>query len=238
MNLLLLKPNEVENHMALVRDPRRIQHIQKVLKKSVGNVMDVGLLGGKKGQGQIMSLQKNEIAFEIKLDREPPAKLPIRVILALPRPKVFLRTLFHMTTLGVEEIYFINAFKVEKPYWSAEQLKENKIQEVIELALEQSEDTIPPQLHFKKLFKPFIEDELPSFTSGRLNLVADLSAETPCPVNHGGPMTLALGPEGGWIPYEIEKFLQLGFQSVSLGPRTLRVDTVLCSTLGRIQRLL
>ena len=36
---------------------------------------------------------------------------------------------------------------------------------------------------------------------------------------------LAVGPEGGWNPFELELLDAHGFVAVSAGPRTLRTDT-------------
>ena len=40
-----------------------------------------------------------------------------------------------------------------------------------------------------------------------------------------GPLTLAIGPEGGWTPEELQSFQQAGWVSASLGPTILRVET-------------
>lgn len=39
------------------------------------------------------------------------------------------------------------------------------------------------------------------------------------------PIWVAIGPEGGWTPQEIEAFMAAGFQPVSLGSLTLRAET-------------
>lgn len=39
------------------------------------------------------------------------------------------------------------------------------------------------------------------------------------------PMWVAIGPEGGWTPGEVEAFKLAGFQSVALGELTLRTET-------------
>ena len=36
---------------------------------------------------------------------------------------------------------------------------------------------------------------------------------------------LAVGPEGGWTPYELELFQAHGFEVFGMGPRILRTDT-------------
>jgi len=47
-------------------------------------------------------------------------------------------------------------------------------------------------------------------------------------------LTLAIGPEGGFIPYEIEKFAERGFAAVSLGPRILTVEVAVSSLVSRL----
>lgn len=47
-------------------------------------------------------------------------------------------------------------------------------------------------------------------------------------------MTLAIGPEGGWIPYEVELLAKAGLTPVQLGDRILRVETAVTAMLSRI----
>ena len=49
-----------------------------------------------------------------------------------------------------------------------------------------------------------------------------------------GDIVLAIGPEGGWIPYEVEKFTAAGLQPVQLGERILRVETAVSALLARL----
>ena len=45
---------------------------------------------------------------------------------------------------------------------------------------------------------------------------------------------IAIGPEGGWVPFEIEIMKNIGFQSIHLGPWTLRVEHAVTAALAQI----
>jgi RsmE family RNA methyltransferase len=55
-----------------------------------------------------------------------------------------------------------------------------------------------------------------------------------CPRQVIQQVTLAIGPEGGWIPYELEKLVAAGLQPVQLGERILRVETAVTALIGRL----
>jgi len=46
--------------------------------------------------------------------------------------------------------------------------------------------------------------------------------------------TVVVGPEGGFIPYEIDLLTKNGCQAVSLGNRILRTETSISYILGRL----
>jgi 16S rRNA (uracil1498-N3)-methyltransferase len=50
-------------------------------------------------------------------------------------------------------------------------------------------------------------------------------------------VAVLIGPEGGFSPPEIEKTLEYGFQTVSLGPRILRAETAPVVALALLQAL-
>src|SRR5262249_18632979 len=55
----------------------------------------------------------------------------------------------------------------------------------------------------------------------------DMAAE-----DSSSPLTLAIGPEGGWTPEELKLFQQHGWQFASLGPTILRVETATIAALA------
>lgn len=237
MNLLLLTEDDLlQPNQALVTG-RRARHLRTVLKARPGDRLEAGLLGGLLGTATVLAAAEDSFELELGMDpdrdRPPPPPLPVLLILALPRPKVLRRTLKDLAAMGAKEIVLVNASRVEKSYWQSPFLEEEELRRQLMLGLEQGKDTVLPRVLLRRRFKPFVEDELPALAAGRRCLVAEPTGSKPCPQGISGPMALAVGPEGGWLPYEVEKLAEAGFEAVSLGPRPLRVEAVVPFLLGR-----
>lgn len=163
-----------------------------------------------------------------------PPKLQLTLLLAMPRPKMFRRILQHCASLGVAEIILLNSYRVEKSFWQTPFLQPEVVRENLLLGLEQARDTVLPDVRVEKRFKPFVEDHLPALVGNSLGLVAHPGNYPPCPRAVSGPITLAIGPEGGWLPYEVDKLVDAGLQPVQLGERILRVETAVTALIGRL----
>ncbi|MDX9687984.1 MULTISPECIES: 16S rRNA (uracil(1498)-N(3))-methyltransferase [Halopseudomonas] len=234
MNLLLLdEPDFVSADRVLLRG-RRLQHMREIHQANPGDSLRVGLIGGLMGSGRILSLTAQQAELEVSLDQPPPPKLPLTLLLAMPRPKMFRRILQHCATLGVAQIVLLNSYRVEKSFWQTPFLQPDSIRENLLLGLEQARDTVLPELHIEKRFKPFVEDRLPELLGDSLGLVAHPGDYPPCPRAVDGAVTLAIGPEGGWIAYEVDKLIEAGLQPVQLGERILRVETAVTALLARL----
>lgn len=234
MNLILLFDEDFVDAGRVRLIGRRLQHVLVVHRAEVGQELCVGLVGGMIGRGRVQRLDTEALEMAVMFDRQPPPKLPVTLLLALPRPKVFKRVLLAATSMGVARIVLMNSFRVEKSFWKSPVLGGDKLQEPLMLGLEQSRDTVLPEVLLRPLFKPFVEDELPALCAGTTCLVAHPVAAAPCPCAISGPVTLAIGPEGGFIQYEVEKLVECGFIAISLGERILRVETAVPAVLSRL----
>ncbi len=234
MNLLLLEPGEVTPEgTALLRDHRH-HHLRKVLGSLPGDTLKVGLLGGRCGSAIVEATDENETRLsQIVCQQAPPAKLPLTLILALPRPKAARRICRTAAELGIERLILLNSFRVEKSYWQSPLLSEARILEYFRDGLEQAGDTVLPTLQIEKRFKPFVEDRLPAMLGGKRALVAH-----PYAAGHAlasdTPTVLAIGPEGGFIPYEIDKLCEAGMSGITLGERILRVESAVPTLLAKL----
>ncbi len=244
MNIILAEVGEiVDNRLTLV--DHRAKHIVKVLQSEVGDRVRVGLINGAMGCG-IISAMKKKFPFIVKLDvalHDPPRPQPtLDLILALPRPIMLKRILSQVTALGVGTIHLINANRVEKSFWEAGILQPEEYRSHLLHGLEQAVDTRLPEIRLHPQFKPFIEDLFPSLAvdyhhlllahpTGGL-LLGDVIDRK------NGRIVVAVGPEGGWVEFEVKKFQQQGFSCCTIGERILKVDTAVIALHARISALL
>ena len=234
MNLLLLEDGDFVAPDRVRLQGRRLQHLREVHRAECGDSLRVGRLGGLMGRGELLSLNAEQAELQISLDTPPPAKLPLTLLLAVPRPKMLKRVLQTVSAMGVARLVLLNSYRVEKSFWQTPFLEPAAIREQLILGLEQARDTVLPEVTLEKRFKPFVEDRLPALADGTLGLTGHPGDYPACPRAVEGPVTLAIGPEGGWIPYEVDKLQEAGLAPVQLGERILRVETAVPALLARL----
>nr|WP_276584059.1 16S rRNA (uracil(1498)-N(3))-methyltransferase [Pseudomonas sp. RIT-PI-AD] len=231
--LLLEDADFIAADRAVLRG-RRLLHLHEVHRAENGDSLRVGRLGGAMGRGELVRLEREEAELVVCLDQPPPEKLPLTLLLALPRPKMLRRVLQTVAAMGVPRLVLLNSYRVEKSFWQTPFLEPAAIREQLILGLEQARDTRVPEVSLEKRFKPFVEDRLPGLAAGSLGLLGHPGDYPPCPRAVDGPVTLAIGPEGGWIPYEVDKLSAAGLAPVQLGERILRVETAVTALLARL----
>jgi 16S rRNA (uracil1498-N3)-methyltransferase len=240
MNLIIVDEHEIADNRICLAD-HRAKHIVKVLHSELGDCIKIGILNGKIGIGKITLIRK-KYPFMVEIDPTftslPPEKASLDIILALPRPIMMRRIFSQIASLGIDTIHIVNASRVEKSFWSAGIINADEYMEHLIHGLEQAVDTIPPTVKWYRKFRPFIEDSLPEIK----NSYSDLLLAHPetekklhqCIDEHSKKILLAIGPEGGWVDFEVEKFQEQGFSCFTLGQRILKVDTAVINIHGRV----
>jgi 16S rRNA (uracil1498-N3)-methyltransferase len=233
MNIVLLDPRQTESELWSISSKRQLEHLGTHVDVQVGDTLKVGIREGKRYLTEVMSVSEQQIQLKPLYEEPVPAKLPVTLIVAMPRPKVLRRLIMDSVTLGVEKIILLHSYRVDKSYWQTPFLQQ--LNHYVDLGLEQAGDTIAPQIELHKRFKPFVEDILPTLISAdRPAFVAHPYVEQRMPAGIGHACTIIIGPEGGFIPYEIDLLIKNGCQAVSLGNRIIRTETVIPYVLGRL----
>jgi len=243
MNLIILTSDDAHGNDRYRLCDHRADHIRQILKLEVGDTVDVGLLNGPQGSALIESRTENEIVIRtISMYTAELSAPTVDLICALPRPQTLKKVLFTCGMMGVRRLDLIRANRVERSYYHSPLLQpENYTPHLIE-GLSQGKNTRLPVVNIHERFKPFFEDtyEVRYRTAGEkvtpLLPDRDSSANLNSLVNSRSRRSLvAVGPEGGWVPFEIELMESLGFQRFSLGPWVLRVEHAVTATLAQIE---
>jgi RsmE family RNA methyltransferase len=116
MNLLLIEPDDifVTGYARIVG--RRFEHLRDVLKAKVGSEMRAGVVDGLCGTATLRSMTSDSCELEFCCTQPAPAKLPLTLIVALPRPQTFKKILEQATSMGVADFVFIKTARVEKSF--------------------------------------------------------------------------------------------------------------------------
>ena len=158
--------------------------------------------------------------------------IDITAIIALIKSDKFELILQKLTELGVKKIVPYNAYRsIVKEKKSDKKLLRYK--KILMEASEQCHRNIVPEITEAIDLK-----DIDTYLSD-LNLIAyeKESADIKAKLKNKQSITFIIGPEGGFDPNEYQKFVDKGFESISLGKRILRAETAaiyLASIIGDV----
>jgi 16S rRNA (uracil1498-N3)-methyltransferase len=229
VNLILLDEHDrLDDDLVMVSDARAT-HLLDVLRVTPGETVRIGRIDGPRGQAVVESASEGSVTLRCAFEDHTPDRPLVDVLLAVPRPKVMRRLWAQFAALGVGQIILTNAQRVERPYFDTHVLAETYYRPLLVEGLQQARDTRLPIVSVHRQFRILIEDRLDTLFRGGRRLVADASGQTSVSDAIAGDsrdrVLMAIGPEGGWNAFELDLLRRHGFQCVSMGPRTLRVDT-------------
>ncbi|MCB0415622.1 MAG: 16S rRNA (uracil(1498)-N(3))-methyltransferase [Bdellovibrionales bacterium] len=231
MNLILIDQNQIIKPNLALLNNYQSEHLQSVLNAEIGDTFNIGVVGGLIGKGCYTKLSSKGALLHFEVDTPPPQKLPLSIYIALPRPKHISRIVESLTSLGVSSIHFFHSYKVNKSFWSSDLINPKRILSSCRSGLEQSKDTILPTISFHRYFKPFVEDELPLLSFEGTKIIAHPYAEqyNTHQKKERSYTHLVLGPEGGFIDFELDLIQKQGFQIYRFNDRVLKLETAAIS---------
>lgn len=241
MNIILFSHDEARQNTVTLSD-RRAQHIIKILKAKIGDTLTTGAMNGGQGTSRIAALSKTSVTFTDINHSTIQPRPTVDLVMALPRPIMLKRVLAQIATFGVDHLFLINSNRVEKSFFSSSKLQPEKMHQRLQEGLEQASATALPTISIHTRFKPFVEDTLPQHMAHyNYSGIAHPRGTTPIhgiiPTKAEGKVLLVIGPEGGWVEYEVDKFNKTGIKSFTMGSRILRVDSVVPALLSQVSLL-
>jgi 16S rRNA (uracil1498-N3)-methyltransferase len=236
VNLLLVEAAEVTTEQTCVVDGRRALHLRSVIGVTVGQVVRAGVIGGGIGTAEVMSDDGAAITLRLAITADAPPPLPIELVIAVPRPKVLTRVIETAATFGVARIDLTNAWRVDKSYLSSPRLLPEALAYAVRFGAEQGVTTHLAPIAVHERLMGLLDERwpVPETIRRTTKLIAHPGAPPIEQATTTGPLTLAIGPEGGWIQREVDTFIERGFTPVSIGSQILRVETAIAAALGQL----
>lgn len=209
------------------------QHLAKVLRLAPGREVEVFDGEGRRVRALVESVGKRESVLRLAERCEPAASTPprLRVAVAIPKAKRAQRLLEALTELGADEILPLECARSVSSAPSAERAQ----RWILESCKQCRRDRLPSYSAPRtpaQLLEALAADELGLVCdTGQAQPLRDALPEAP-----PSAVTLAIGPEGGFRPDELE-LLRARFVPISLGPRVLRIETAAPAVVAGLRAL-
>jgi len=231
MNSLILK-----NSDGLITEPKIISHLHETLKAQTGEKFKCTILGKGLTLGTIESLTARECRLKFS-ELSPAQPQWFNLVVGVSRPQTSKKILEHSTTFGAKSIHFFKAELSEKSYLNSKVFESDEMQDYLIAGLSQSGiygelpnvkvDKFNPAESYSNVPQKFILDL--NGEDNFLQLAESLNFDT--------PITLAVGPERGFISKDIEHFHRAGFKSVKISSSILRVEHAIYSAVSQLELL-
>jgi 16S rRNA (uracil1498-N3)-methyltransferase len=215
-------------------------HLRSVLRLRVGDGVEISDGGGRHASGDLMA---GGVRLRSDTSSVPRPAPPMHVVHALPKGRKLDEVVRACVELGMDALLPVAADRsVRRPEGARAAKAVVRWTAVARAACEQSRRTYRPSVspivavtdlvveHRWLLAHPEATESLPEV----------LGEGTPS--GHGDPVTIAVGPEGGWSDAEVDHLVSAGARGVRLGPTVLRTEhaaaaalAVMGAALGRWQ---
>lgn len=209
--------------------PTEARHVVQVLRKQVGDTID--LVDGRGGwfKGQIIDTGKRSCQLEVELLRRENRRNDYQITLAFGPPKTADRLewlLEKATEIGVDLLQPVISEHSER-----RKLRPERLTKILESAMKQSLQAWLPELLPLRNFSSLVAEK----PADSIGLMAYINEAINSPLSShyqaGQNAILLIGPEGGYSPDEAQLALENGFKLGSLGPTRLRTETAAVSLL-------
>lgn len=219
---LFYNPNITQSGSELVLDREESRHIQKVLRKTAGDILKMTNGRGSIFDAEILAVSGKSVVIRV-LDEEKIEPLPYRLHLAVAPTKLndrFEWFLEKATEIGISEITPIICEHSERKV-----IKKERYEKIIQSAMKQSLKAHLPILSDAVSFKDFINQT----PSEALKLIAHCAAGKKQGLKEIGlsaeTILILIGPEGDFSEREIEMAQVNDFKPITLGNSRLRTET-------------
>jgi len=243
VNLVLVDSHEIDTDQRVVLEGRRAEHLLDVLQVRPGQNVAVGVIRGGRGLAKVLSVHDRQVTLE--LGALAPVELPVMdLVVAVPRPKVLSRMVRACSAFGLRNIDLIRTWRVDPSFFESPRISEDRLRLDAQLGCEQGRHTHLPVVTVYRRFVDYVHHALAPrlrSESRRLLLVADPSGpesieQVMLPLA-STELTLAVGPEGGFIAPELQTLTNVGGRIVRSGASVLYAESAVVALLAQVTLL-
>lgn len=219
VNLVLITEAEIGEGLGAA-DPRTL-HLLGTVGLQVGQTFHVGVEQGRRGLAHITHTTPR-LQFTIGWESAPQIRLPLTVLIGLPRPQTAKKVLHDLASLGAARLIFFQAEKGDPGYLASSLWKHDEWRESVIKGTEQACSTLVPAVTRVDSLAAALAGLDPA--AWKLALDPYEATGTPVAPPRAAGAILAIGPERGFGASERTALRQAGFHFAHLGDRILRVE--------------
>src|SRR3974390_1577814 len=226
--------------------PNTGSHLAKVLRARSGDELVLFNGDGRKFPASIESVRGSRVSASINSARDVDRESPLKVTLlqCVPRGDRMDFVVQKATELGVERIVpVLSQRSVVRLDAAQAASKQAHWRAVAVSACEQCGRNRLPAVEAPQPLLNYLGAMVPRKASGALRLILEPEGAVPesarfidvaagCAVTHA---EIAIGPEGGFSPEELDAFQLSAFSLLGLGPRVLRTETAAIAAIVMLQ---
>ena len=228
----------IQNGIAILNEVEA-RHATQVLRKKVGDMMQLTDGKGNLYEGDIIELGKKTCTIGIKNTIESYNKRRFYLHLAIAPTKNIDRIEWFLekaTEIGVDEITPLICKRSERTV-----VKYERLNGILISAMKQSLKTYLPKLNEAIDFQDFIKKGVPEMGQKFIAYCNDESVRLLSQqYEKGSDCVILIGPEGDFTVAEVGTAFAQGYKGVSLGKSRLRTETagvVACHTINLLNEL-
>ena len=199
-------------------------HLVRVLRARVGQEFDVST-GSVVRRGRITSITQDRVELELQEEVSQLPLVDITLVLAIFKFDRMEWAIEKCTELGVTRIFPLISDRTDPHLATAAVKRVERWRRIAHEASEQSRRVALPEIT-----EPLKLEHAARLTDGLRIVLSEM--ETTMTLKNALRLTqqvrkvaLAVGPEGGWMSSELQRFANLGWITASLGPTILRAET-------------
>ena len=210
-----------EAKIGLPPDDARARHLRETVGLAVGGTFHIGIENGLRGIATITSLAP-QLTFTVAWEKSPQARLPLTVLIGLPRPQTAKKVLHDLASLGAARILFFESAKGDPGYLTSSLWKDGEWREHVLKGTEQACSTLVPEVtRVGSLGEALVGLDASAWKLALDPYEAKGAPEISAPAKAA---VLAIGPERGFAEEERAVLRNAGFAFAHLGDRILRVE--------------